>query len=420
MTTVSSTTHALMRNNGWDAEAEALTAADGVLVSPGNLNAYLVTTPGGDVVVNTGPPVEAPEHRRRFEAALGRPLDVRKMIFTQSHGAHWGGWPAYDAPGVEMLAQSHFMDIQEERARLDPFFERRTFRIFWSVMGERRDPRRRESIKRARRPEILTFVGDAHAFDLGGRRFELYAAPGGETLDGLFVWLPDERIALIAHMLGPHWGSLPNLYTLRGERLRSALLYVRQVDLLRELAPAVLLRSHGTPVSDEDEIQATLRRLRDAVLHIHDATVSGMNAGKDLWTLMKEIRLPPELAVGEEHGKVSWCVRTVWEEYSGWFRFESTTELYAVPPRTVRAELCALAGGPEVIADAAAAHVAADRPLEALHLIEVALESDPRHRGLRETQIAALEILLERTGGENWSEVRWLETEIEWVREALR
>ena len=34
-----------------------------------------------------------------------------------------------------------------------------------------------------------------------------------------------------------------------------------------------------------------------------------MNAGKGIYTLMKEITLPDELYVGQGYGKVSWAVR---------------------------------------------------------------------------------------------------------------
>ena len=47
----------------------------------------------------------------------------------------------------------------------------------------------------------------------------------------------------------------------------------------------------------------------------HDQTVAGMNAGKDVYTLMREITLPPELDVGQGYGKVSWSVRAIWENY---------------------------------------------------------------------------------------------------------
>jgi hypothetical protein len=78
-----------------------------------------------------------------------------------------------------------------------------------------------------------------------------------------------------------------------------------------------------------------------------------------------------------------------------------------------------MAGGPAVLAGRAAKHVAAGRPLEALHLIDIALSVDPTHERTRQTQIEALQILLDRSGRENYSEVHWLESEIDAARAAL-
>jgi alkyl sulfatase BDS1-like metallo-beta-lactamase superfamily hydrolase len=188
---------------------------------------------------------------------------------------------------------------------------------------------------------------------------------------------------------------------------------------VRALEPELLITGHGEPLRGADEIAAGLTRVRDAVQWVHDRTVDGMNAGEDLFSLMRTVELPPQLAVGEGHGKVSWCVRAIWEEYAGWFRWESTTELYAVPPRAVWAELTELAGGPDVLAARAAAHVDAGRPLEALHLADMALAAEPTDRAALTAQLAAHELLLERSGRSNLSETRWLENQIADARRAL-
>jgi hypothetical protein len=60
-----------------------------------------------------------------------------------------------------------------------------------------------------------------------------------------------------------------------------------------------------------------------------------------------------------------------------------------------------------------AAHVAAGRPLEALHLTDIALAADPGHRPSLEAALHAHELLMDRTEGWNFDEVRWLESEIE-------
>ena len=86
-----------------------------------------------------------------------------------------------------------------------------------------------------------------------------------------------------------------------------------------------------------------------------------------------------------------------------------------MPPSAVCAQLCALAGGPDAVAERAAAHAAAGEPGEALHLAEIALAADPRHRAALEAQLTALEELIDRTGGETFDELSYLESEAERV-----
>ena len=63
--------------------------------------------------------------------------------------------------------------------------------------------------------------------------------------------------------------------------------------------------------------------------------------------------------------------------------------------------------------------LAAGESVEALHLLDVALAAEPNARDALETKLAALEALLEATGHENFSETRWLQSQIEEVRGRL-
>jgi len=406
----------MMRSDAWEPDRGAEAINDHILMSRGIGNSYLVTSESGDVVVTTGTVTQGPRHRQRFEELLGRPLNVRKIVFTQSHSNHIGGWPAFNGPDVETIAQRNFADGRLDWTLLAEFAGRRAGRLFSIVVDEEdRQAQRTQAVE----PVLTTTFDDSYSFEIGGRQFELYSVPGGEITDGLAVWLPSERIVFTGNLLGALYGQLPHLYTLRGDRIRSARLFVRSVNRVLDLEPEMLITAHDEPIVGSDRIRADLTRVRDAAQYIHDETVGGMNAGKDLWTLMSEIALPSNLQpLSQGRGRVSWYVRAVWEEYAGWFRFESTTELYPVPQRAVWSEFAELAGGPDVLARHAAAHVKAGRPVEALHFTDIALGVDPRHRTAREVQIAALETLLDRSG-DAWDEVRWLETELELAHAAL-
>ena len=411
-----SSSHHLNKAVEWAPEKPAERVNEHILMSRGTSNSYLVSTSDGDVVINTGMPYQGLRHRERYEQLLGRPPQVRKLLFTQSHPDHMGGWAAFNDPGVELIVQRNFFDISAERKRLAPFFAPRGARILASLMPK---PEHVQAWHHAEDFQTATTFAEQHSFTSGGREFIQYATPSGETLDSMIVWLPAERVLFTGNLFGAIYGALPHFYTLRGDRQRSIVQCLRDIDRVVALAPETLVTGHDEPITGAARIAADLGRIRDCIQYILDETIAGMNAQKDVFTLMREIELPAELAPAPGRGPVSWYVRSVWEELTGWFRQESTTELYGVPPRAIWGELAEMAGGPDALAERAHRHIEASRPLEALHFTGIALGVDPAHRAAREAELAALELLLGRSGGKNYDELGWLEGEIQRARERL-
>jgi alkyl sulfatase BDS1-like metallo-beta-lactamase superfamily hydrolase len=148
--------------------------------------------------------------------------------------------------------------------------------------------------------------------------------------------------------------------------------------------------------------------------------MDGMKAGKDVFTLMREIRLPDALKIGEFHGNVRWAVRAIFHEYTGWFLYDSTTALYGVPRSSIDADLAQLAGGAKTLAKRAREKLSGGHPLEALHLLDVALGAEPRNPDALAVKKDALQRLLSDSGGQNLSETMWLKSEITETDAALK
>lgn len=393
----------LVRSGDQQTEAEAIT--DFIFMAKDISNAYLVTTGDGDVMVNTGFMDNAP--RTKNLLAPYRTGALRKIIITQAHADHYGGVPTMREPETQIIGERRFVFTWRYFHDLGPYLARRSSKLWSNAMKRGVNPLPPPQVV----PDIA--VDRRYEFEQGGRRFEVISTPGGETLDSLAVWMPKERVVFTGNLFGPVFLAIPNLVTTRGDKPRLVQRYLPSLDTVRKLGAELLITGHGDPIRGADNVRTSLDKMHAAVSYVNEATIAGMNAGKDVHTLMREIKLPDDLKIGEFHGKVSWAVRAIWEEYSGWFHYEdSTTALYGVPRSSINADLAELAGGAGKLAARARQKVAAGRPLEAIHLLDIALSAEPKHADALAVKKDALQRLLSESGGTNLSEVMWLKSEI--------
>jgi glyoxylase-like metal-dependent hydrolase (beta-lactamase superfamily II) len=379
-------------------------------MSRGTSNGYLVVTDVGDVVINCGATYQGERYRERYEQALGRPLQVKKIVLTQDHFDHIGGWPAFYAPGCETIAHRDFPRLLAERTRLAGFFAPRGQSLFTPLMPRPEEIQR--TLREPRALDITTLVEREYPFELGGRQFVAISAPAGETQDALWLWSPEDKTLFVGNWMGALYGALPHIYTLRGDRQRSVVQFLSELDSLMALQPELLITGHDEPIAGWTVIRRDMEKLQRAVRHLLDETLSGMASGKSLWQLMGDVALPEELRMAPGRGPERWYVRAIYEEHTGWFRHELTSELYATPPTAIWPELAGLCGGVAPLLDSARRHLESGNAEKALHFVEIALAREPANPRVRATEIAALEQLLDNTGGRHYDELAWLETRI--------
>ena len=363
--------------------------------------------------------IQASEQIRQLKAVLGD-FEPVKIVLSHSHADHVGGTRLWSGENTELIVHEEFEEEQRYLTELNPYLHQRNRTLFpWIPEAPRTLP---GMDFRGLIPDVRVDNDTPYTFTLGARRFEVHATPGAEGADNVVLWLPDDKVLLTGDFFGPQFPQFPNLFTMRGEKMRKPVEYMNSIDHLLNLEIETLLPSHLEPVQGADDIRAGMIKIREAVDFVHSATVAGMNGGKSLSELMVEIRLPERLLLSETHGKVSWAVKSIWEYYATWFHFDRTSELYATPQSAVLGDLARI-----IDADAALSLVREklqrNEPERALLLLELfeGFDTEPELMALlTELRVEVLNQLRERaTVTGNDYELYWLDSELEKAGSAL-
>ena len=389
-----------------ESQQAAVRVNDAIYLAYGFGNTFLVTTSAGNVVIDTSSVVRAPRAKELLQRENAGP--IKYIVLTHAHGDHAGGVPLWKAADTQVIVQKEHYEFVNYQTRLAGFFAERNSAQF----NFPRPQTGQWAGNFGAKIDATVQFDDRYEFTLGDTKFELMSTPG-ETPDHLTVWIPKYKAAFVGDN---YYESFPNMYTLRGTKPRWALDYIASLDKVLALKPELLLPSHGEPVRGNAEITRRLTQYRDAIAYVHDAVVRGMNEGKDVFTLMHEIKLPPQLAVGEGYGNLIWSIRGIYEGYAGWFDMRPAT-MYDTPMSAVFPDLAKLAGGAEQVTKLAAQYVDGGRYPEALQATEIALASDPNFRPALETRLKALEGL--RAKSKNSNERGWLDYHIRSVKKRL-
>jgi len=379
--------------------------------SGGTSASYLLVTSAGRVIVNTGMGFEAPHHKRVFDAICPGPTPY--VITTQGHVDHVGGVAVFREAGTRYVAQASNPACQADDARIAAFRAATALTWFGDLPALARElAARYPGASRGQDRPTPDVVFDRRlALRVGDLDLELLSAPGGETVDSCVVWLPRQRVALVSNLFGPLFPHFPNFHTLRGDKYRFPEPYLANVRAVRELEPEMLITGRHLPIVRRALIDAALGRLHDAVDFVHRETLARINAGKDVFAIVREVELPARLRVGQGYGKVSWAVRTIFEAYTGWFQRRGTAELYARDPQQALVELVELAGA-EAVTERARARLAGGEPVAAIQLAEAVLAREACDRGAARVLVDAHRALLSAGGDANFWEGGWLRHQI--------
>ncbi len=394
---------------------EARELSEGIFQATGVANAHLITTSEGNVLFDTGLSTQVPKQMKALKPHLGGE-NLSHIILSHSHADHMGGTKFWQETDTEIVTHQEYEEEQRYLTELQPYFWGRN-RTLFPFMPET-PPKLGLIAYGGVEPTITVRNGEPYKFAQGGVDFEIYALPGAEGADNIVLWLPQKKILFSGDFFGPLFPQFPNVFTMRGEKIRKPVEYANSLDVIIGLDPDMIVPSHKSPITDKSVIQSGLVKMRDATRYVHDAVIAGMNGGKSMEQLMVDITLPPELALPQEHGRVSWAVKSIWEYYATWFHFDKTTELYPVSQDTVHADLVALAGEDKMVIQARD-YMDDGTPLKALHILDI-LGGDGGTEALILREAALEELLVKAKATHNNSyEIYWLNYKIRDVQAKL-
>src|SRR5215468_7316474 len=229
-----------------------------------------VSTDDGIVAIDAG---TTPETARAALQALRRVTSrpISHVILTHAHWDHVGGLEALIESNPQVIAQSAFADeLQIVNGTRMPF------KYFFGAAGSGR----RYEV----RPHHL--VRERETLMVGGTRFVLYPARGGETADALLIHVPDRGALFVGDAFMPYLGAP---FVAEG----SADGLFETIALIRSLQPRVLV--HGHPPLTDIFTVAALPAIDAALQELHQRVRTAMSEGRTLAEILRDNVLPASL-----------------------------------------------------------------------------------------------------------------------------
>ncbi|MGA0116993.1 MAG: alkyl sulfatase dimerization domain-containing protein [Ilumatobacteraceae bacterium] len=325
------------------------------------------------------------------------------LVYTHGHSDHVGGSVDF---GADALRRGHPAPRVVAHKNVQRRFDRYRYTDQWNrlinsrqfggvrgdlnaITNELQPPPGAKRLDTFIPPDTLeaTDVVDRFAtMTFGDTAVEFYHGRG-ETDDHLWSWFPDKKWVATGDFVIWNFPNAGNPQKVQ----RWPIEWAAALRAIIAKEPELLLPAHGLPIAGKERIARVLDEIASALEYLVSSTVSMMNDGESLNTIIHSVKIP-EATLGKPYlrplyDEPEFVVRNIWRQFGGWWD-GAPSRLKPSPDEVLSHEIATLAGGADVLM-ARAKELASSGDLRlACHLADFAgwaAPDDPDiHRGRSE------------------------------------
>ena len=244
-----------------------------------------------------------------FQEHVGEGLPVTAVIYSHSHGDHWGGVRGIVSDEdlrsgrIEIIAPRDFMEHTiSENVYAGNAMNRRLFYQYGMVLPARPHGHVGQGLGQNVSIGNVTLIpptrlveDDIEEFQVDGVWMIHQNTPGTEAPSNMNTYFPDHKALWMAENVT---ATLHNIYTLRGAQVRDPLRwskYISRALYLFGLDAEVMFASHHWPRWGNERIQEVLRGQRDLYAHMNNQVLHLANQGVTINQMHNEYELPQSI-----------------------------------------------------------------------------------------------------------------------------